>query len=237
MEQERQRPSVSNSLQVSWPQGPYADGVRIACKKMDCIHVWVNAETKTGLQKILALIDSGATFNIISIKLAERLDLEAARIDVESLTITIADGTATKSPGANNVSMICADHRGNYRACTQTIWRLHDRLGESMILGIPWLAEMNPILDFRCGSFIWPPPENMFPQLPMPLEQHCGNDRLIIKKRANHEEPRRSGRIKEKEEGKGKGKGNEKRKRSISQTPMDIDTPGKIENPAKKHRR
>ena len=91
------------------------------------------------------LIDSGASRNFLSQRIAEELELHAERPKSKNdFTLHLADGTTRKSPGiVTNVKLHINGHEEILRFNLAEIER------DDVILGKPWLFKHNPQVDWR----------------------------------------------------------------------------------------
>ena len=235
----------SRELRASWPLKPYQDNVRICASQSNVIRIPIDIETDTGPQNIKARIDSGACLNVISEQVITKLGIPLAEIHLQLPMLSLGDGRPMKLDGAVIMSVKCADHGGEVRTCRQTFFFKCGAGGSSVVLSIPWLAEINPILNFRGGIFHWPLLLSPIAELPPRPDQQSGAEEASannaeVQNTADQnptaqnpgvkttQQPRRSERIDQL---------TKKRNGLASLDAMDIDLREEPEGPRKKLRR
>ena len=117
--------------------------------KQKAIHVLVKIRSKTLNSEFLALIDSGATENFISPKVVEYFSIPTQELP-NPKTIHSIDGTK------NSIRKVT--HRALLKICHQNQSDTHPffviDLGEDpILLGMPFLATYNPIINWIKGKF------------------------------------------------------------------------------------
>ena len=112
------------------------------------IEMPIKIEDKRGVQvKLQALIDSGATGNLINRKTLNRTDLEYFKLP-RIATLRNADSRESKIFSYVHVKIIMEDHKGNKHEEYQKLF-VADIGDNDMILGTDWLTEHNPEIDGR----------------------------------------------------------------------------------------
>lgn len=91
---------------------------------------------------IRVLLDSGATGNFVSTQFVAAIGL-SVQPDPEWEEVTLADGSTLKTEGRVQFTMRC----GGYKS--QILARVFPNLHKEMILGIPWLEQANPHIDWK----------------------------------------------------------------------------------------
>ena len=95
-------------------------------------------------QRLRVLIDSGSIGNYLSARCQTTLDLEVkTKEDFEQLTL--ADGSEVHAQ--SYVQFVL--HYGNYK--TKVLARVFPNFYKELILGIPWLVQENPTIDWAIG--------------------------------------------------------------------------------------
>ena len=95
-------------------------------------------------KKIKVLIDSGATGNFISDKVVTTLRLKIVP-ESEFEQLTLADGSVIKVVGYVQLCLLCGDYQRIIMA------RVFPNLHKEIILGMPWLLQENPTIDWTSG--------------------------------------------------------------------------------------
>ena len=93
---------------------------------------------------IKVLIDSGATGNFVSDQVVTALRLKV-RPESQFEELTLADGSMVKATGYVQFQLDCGDYRGQITA------RVFPNLHKEIILGMPWLIQANPTIDWTSG--------------------------------------------------------------------------------------
>ena len=87
------------------------------------------------------LLDSGSTGNFISTQFVAAVGLKV-QPDPEWEEITLADGSRLKTEGRVQFMLRCGGYKGRILA------RVFPNLHKEIILGIPWLRQANPAIDW-----------------------------------------------------------------------------------------
>ena len=87
------------------------------------------------------LLDSGSTGNFISTQFVAAVGLQV-QSDPDWQEITLADGTKLKTEGQVQFTLRCGGYKG--KICARVFPNLH----KEIILGIPWLSQVNPVIDW-----------------------------------------------------------------------------------------
>ena len=111
---------------------------------------------------IKVLIDSGATGNFISDQVVTALRLKV-KPEGQFEELTLADGSVVKAAGYVQFKLDCGDYRGDITA------RVFPNLHKEIILGMPWLVQANPTIDWTNGRVTV---EQDRTTLRLPLVQH-----------------------------------------------------------------
>ena len=90
------------------------------------------------------LIDSGSTGNYLSARCQTVLELEV-RPGEEFEQLTLVDGSEVHVQGCVQFVLHCGNHK------TKIVARIFPNLHEELNLGIPWLVEENPTIDWAIG--------------------------------------------------------------------------------------
>ena len=90
------------------------------------------------------MIDSGSTGNYISARCQTALGLEV-KPESEFERLTLVDGSEVHAQGYVQFVLRC----GSYKA--KILARVFPNLQQELILGIPWLSEENPTIDWTTG--------------------------------------------------------------------------------------
>ena len=87
------------------------------------------------------LVDSGSTGNYIDARecAARRIKIE---VEDQAEKLKMADGTMVKTEGRDQFVLKCGGYKGQISA------RVFPNMNKPMILGIPWLLEENPHIDW-----------------------------------------------------------------------------------------
>ena len=91
---------------------------------------------------IRVLLDFGSTGNFASTQFVAAIGL-SVQPDPEWEEVTLADGSTLKTEGRVQFTMRC----GGYKS--QILARVFPNLHKEMILGIPWLEQANPHIDWK----------------------------------------------------------------------------------------
>lgn len=94
---------------------------------------------------IKVLMDSGATGNFISDRVVTALELQIEPEDNED-ELTLADGSLVKARGRVQFQLHC----GRFKQMVSA--RIFPNLHKEIILGMPWLQETNPAIDWAKGQ-------------------------------------------------------------------------------------
>ena len=115
---------------------------------------------------VKVLIDSGATGNFISEELIIAWGL---RVEPEPQyeELTLVDGSIVKAAGRVQFNLRCGDYRGKITA------RVFPHLHKELILGMPWLIQENPVIDWARGQVTIQRQGNV---LTLPVYQHQVNE-------------------------------------------------------------
>ena len=87
------------------------------------------------------LLDSGSTGNFVSTQFVAAVGLQV-QSDPDWQEITLADGSKLKREGQVQFTLQCGGYKGKISA------RVFPNLHKEIILGIPWLSQVNPIIDW-----------------------------------------------------------------------------------------
>jgi RNase H-like domain found in reverse transcriptase/Reverse transcriptase (RNA-dependent DNA polymerase)/Retroviral aspartyl protease len=110
---------------------------------------WVHLETPTGPISAWALIDSGAEGCFLS---QEWVRKHVRSTDSVSRMVKALDGHRIRSYGLHRMRIAVADDRGLERQNTYPLTAV-DMAGYDVILGMPWLREANP--DVNWAALSW----------------------------------------------------------------------------------
>ena len=88
------------------------------------------------------LLDSGATGNFILDAMATALKLKITS-DVDFQDLTLANGSKVWTAGYVQFTMNCGVYKG------KIIARVFPNLSKERMLGMPWLVQENPIIDWK----------------------------------------------------------------------------------------
>ena len=94
---------------------------------------------------IRVLLDSGSTGNYISDKIAQDFNL-IINAEEGSEQLTLADGSKVQAQGYVSFRLRCGQF------ISQVIARVFPNMHQQLILGIPWLKQENPRIDWRQGQ-------------------------------------------------------------------------------------
>ena len=94
---------------------------------------------------IRVLLDSGSTGNYISDKIAQDFNL-IINAEEGSEQLTLADGSKVQARGYVSFRLRCGQF------ISQVIARVFPNMHQQLILGIPWLKQENPRIDWRQGQ-------------------------------------------------------------------------------------
>src|SRR5882757_2677 len=128
-------------LQALFPQA-------IFIPKERSIHAPVNLRSSSLISEIDALVDSGATDNFISLAVIQHFGIPTRTMN-KHRTIRNIDGTANKIGAVTEVANLILRFKGTHH---QTFYIVD--LGDNhMLLGMPFLAATNPVIDWTKGTF------------------------------------------------------------------------------------
>ena len=102
-----------------------------------------------GTAQVRTLIDSGAQGNFVNRKLAEKFTGVAG---IAPRRVKAIDGRVVRTYGQHHVDIKVEDSSGLTRTSGHTLYVV-DIDGYDMILGMPWLREINPDIDWVAGRF------------------------------------------------------------------------------------
>ena len=91
---------------------------------------------------VKVLLDLGATCNFILDAMATALKLKITS-DVDFQDLTLANGSKVWTAGHVQFTMNCGGYKG------KIIARVFPNLSKECILGMPWLVQENPIIDWK----------------------------------------------------------------------------------------
>ena len=94
---------------------------------------------------IRVLLDSGSTGNYINDQVARSFNL-IVRVEEGTKQLTLADGSKVQAQGYVSFRLWC----GQYNS--EVIARVFPNMHQQLILGIPWLKQENPPIDWRQGQ-------------------------------------------------------------------------------------
>ena len=95
-------------------------------------------------QRLRVLIDSGLTSNYLSARCHTALDLEV-KPEEGFERLMMADGSEVHAQCYIQFVLHCGDYK------TKVLARVFPNLHEELILGIPWLVQENPTIDWATG--------------------------------------------------------------------------------------
>ena len=116
--------------------------------------VTISIQAGAAWRQLQALVDSGATYNFISQLAVKELDLDGSP-PTHSRICTL-DGNALHTYLMHSVAFSIVDGAGEAHQLTQDLIGADIR-GYDVILGMPWLKEQNPNIDFASNT--WRPRE------------------------------------------------------------------------------
>ena len=107
-----------------------------------------------GTEEVQALIDSGAEQSCVKQSLAIRHNWESKDAQFQLATV---EGKEVVTYGISNIGLVVTDsegttkpHRHDFVACD------FDIPDVSLILGFPWLQQIDPVIRFSTGSWRYP---------------------------------------------------------------------------------
>src|SRR5713101_1625942 len=119
--------------------------VFISARKSMTLCIYLHSKSKRA--ETIALLDSGATENFMSLDYAKHLHLPIKTLK-EPRKLFNVDGTPNKA-GDLKYYM---DLGTQTRTQTKMLWYFLSNLGDSrVILGYPWFAAVQPKIDWACG--------------------------------------------------------------------------------------
>ena len=107
-----------------------------------------------GPRKLTALLDSGAEANLLAREVAAELGL---RENPVAMTISVVDGRTVEVTGSHRLAMQARDDRGNIAESVQRFYTA-DIQGYDAILGLPWLCDVDPEVDWADGRWYYRSP-------------------------------------------------------------------------------
>ena len=111
----------------------------------------IELPTPSGNQKARALLDSGSQANLVSTLWAKQYDLP---MHSSPRRIKALDGHRVNSYGRTTLPVIAKDHQGITKQSAQPI-DVADMDDFDVILGFPWLRDVNPIVDWQFMTFAY----------------------------------------------------------------------------------
>ncbi len=127
------------------------------------LRVPVTFVTTKGTLTISALVDSGATVNVIAPLLAKRLGLEVQQYALPKPMIN-ADGTWSQSGVTREYTKLSVTADNHY---TEMEFTLMDSAVD-LLLGFPWLAHFEPQINWKAATLdakYWPTVRNIYTNL------------------------------------------------------------------------
>jgi len=118
------------------------------------IVVDVEIITPRGKATLRALLDSGAEINLINQRVVKEHDLATEIVPIP--TAKFLNENKMTIYGACRITSSAVDGAGNNRAREQLFFGA-DFTPYDAILGMPWLQEMDPMVSWRKGTFLWAP--------------------------------------------------------------------------------
>src|SRR5882757_7437046 len=112
------------------------------------IHAPINLRSLSIISKVDALIDSGATDNFISPAVIQHFGIPTRTMN-KPWTIRNVNGTANKIGAVTEVADLILRFKGTHH---QTFY-IVDLGDDHMLLGMPFLAATNPVIDWTKGTF------------------------------------------------------------------------------------
>lgn len=107
------------------------------------LHLPIQLYTQDVMISTLALIDPGATNNFISQKLVSDYNLNSIRLS-DPTPIKLADGSFSPNPISSFVPELILTSHGH----SESLSLLIADIRHSVVLGLPWLATHNPLIDW-----------------------------------------------------------------------------------------
>jgi hypothetical protein len=117
--------------------------------RQNAVHAPVLIQSKTFTANLEALIDSGATENFISPDVISYFSIPAQDLP-NPRTIRNVDGTKNSIGEVTQVAYLQIHHQG--KANTHPFFVI-DLGGDPILLGMPFLAAYNPIINWTKGEF------------------------------------------------------------------------------------
>jgi hypothetical protein len=106
-----------------------------------------------------ALVDPGSYLNLIDAVLAKELGLEWKPLP-RRIAASAANGSTLTMYGVSEVSITLYDAKGQLR--TETVpFLVTDLRKYPIYLGMPWVSDVNPMLDYKKKELIWRPQEEV----------------------------------------------------------------------------
>src|SRR6267154_2592900 len=112
------------------------------------IHAPINLRSSSIISEVDALIDSGATDNFISPAVIQHFGIPTRTMNTPR-TIRNVDGTANKIGAVTKVADLILRFKGTHH---QTFY-IVDLGDDHMLLGMPFLAATNPVINWTKGTF------------------------------------------------------------------------------------
>ena len=105
----------------------------------------IELSSKIHRRPIRVLSDSGSTSNYISDKIAHSFNL-IVNAEEGSEQLTLADGSKVQAKGYVSFRLQCSQFN------SEVIARVFPNMHQQLILGIPWLKQENPCINWRQGQ-------------------------------------------------------------------------------------
>ena len=118
--------------------------------KVQSVQTPVTLQMKDSKANVFALVDSGATDNFINARILKRANIDLPiQTLLKSRVVRNVDGTKNKGGQVTQVTKLCVDYAQRKKGLKFFIADLGE---DDMILGYPFLAALNPTIDWSKGQ-------------------------------------------------------------------------------------
>ncbi|KAK5214337.1 hypothetical protein LTR41_000530 [Exophiala xenobiotica] len=135
----------SQKLEVAWAL------MCVAADARKSLTMEIEVDTPKGPVKMRALLDSGSTKNVISQTFAIAYELQPTTTTVRLRNVS---GQEIRVYGEHRLDTAATDMRGRYKKRTHP-YLAADIQAHDVILGYPWLKDVNPRIDWEKGTWCY----------------------------------------------------------------------------------